>query len=166
MFDPIARAVQDKIRVHFPDPFTLLVFLQEREDLQDPPCKCCAFECGEELTVSLTFCGMTVTETIPIPGQIEFPGGQAVLPDGSFIILGASIVCDVCHWVVNVSVCAYCDATQEFASDSFEAFVPFAASPYEFNRYCPQTGVVELECFGDQFGIPCVTAPTVSIGLP
>lgn len=163
MIDPVVRTVESKVRLHFPDINTVLVFMQDRLDPRDPPCKCCAFECGEELTVSLTFCGMTVTATIPIPGQIEFPDGQVNLPDGSFIILGASIVCDVCHWVVNVSVCAFCDATQQFASDAFEAFVPFADTPFEFNRYCPKTGVVDLECFGDQFGIPCVTNPTASI---
>lgn len=163
--DYVGRSIGDKIRVYLPDPLTLLVFVRERGDEDDLPCKCCAEECNEEMTVSLTFCGMTVTETIPIPGMIMFPGGQANLPDGSFIILSASISCGPCGWFVDVGVCAYCDATGEFASDFFNGFVPFndTSFPANSNTFCPESGQVTLECLGAEFGIPCVTNPTVSI---
>lgn len=165
MPDYVGRAITDKIRVHLPDPFTLLVFLRERGDEDDLPCKCCSFDCDEELTVSVSFCGMTVTETIPIPGMIMFPGGQANLPDGSYLIVGAMISCGPCGWYVDIGICAYCDATGQTASDAFTGFVPFAdqPTPPNSNTFCPEPGQVTLTCFGDQFGLPCLTNPTASI---
>ena len=86
------------------------------------------------------------------------------MPDGSFLIVSASISCDTCGWYVNIGVCAYCDATQQFASDGFTGYVPFAATPQSGNEYCPESGQVDLTCFGLQFGLPCLTNPTATIG--
>lgn len=124
-------------------------------------CKCCALACESEMTVSVSFCGMTVTETLPIPGILG--QGIANLPDGSYLILSAQISCTPCGWDVLIGVCAYCEATGQAASDGFTALVPFAAVAEAAGGYCPETGAVALECFGLQFGIPCVTAPTASI---
>lgn len=150
--------VDDKIPV-------LVVFTGFQNELQvresDRACYCCASECESELTVSVSFCGMTVAETLQIPGTLG--QGIATLPDGSYLILSADISCTPCGWSVLIGVCAYCDATQEAASDSFTAFIPFAATPEADGRYCPEAGAVDLVCFGEQFGIPCVTTPTASI---
>lgn len=161
MPDYVGRAITDKIRVHLPDPFTLLVFFRERGDEDDLPCKCCSFDCDEDLTVSVSFCGMTVTETLPIPGILN--QGQANLPDGSYLIVSAMISCGPCGWYVDIGICAYCDATGQAASDAFTGFVPFADTAEPDGKYCPTAGAVDLTCFGAQFGIPCVTNTTASI---
>lgn len=153
--------IDEKLRVTSPEPGTLFVFLRRDGDADDIPCKCCSDSCENEMTVSVTWCGMTVTETLPIPGVLN--QAQANLPDGSYLIVSASISCGPCGWAVSVGVCAYCEATEEAASDGFDAFVPFADQPDAGRSYCPQSGAVDLQCFGDQFGIPCVTNPTVSI---
>lgn len=165
MPDLVARSLGSAIRGVAPDPLTLEIFMAERGVEDELPCKCCAQECDSELTVSVTFCGMTVTETIPIPGMIMFPNGQANLPDGSYLILSANTSCGPCGWFVDIGVCAYCDATQEAASDAFSATVPFddTPSPPDSNTYCPEPGPVNLTCFGDQFGLPCLTNPTATI---
>ena len=161
MSDYVGRSIANKIRVHTPDPWSLLVFLQERDDTRNLPCKCCADDCTEEVTISVSFCGMTVTETLPIPGILT--QGQANLPDGSYLIVSAQISCGPCGWYLDIGVCAYCDATQQAASDGFTAYIPFAETPADGNTYCPEAGPVTLTCFGEQFGIPCVTIPSASI---
>lgn len=161
MPDYVGRAITDKIRVHLPDPFTLLVFLRERGDEEDLPCKCCSFDCDEELTVSVSFCGMTVTETLTIPGILNQV--QVNLPDGSYLIVSAMISCVPCGWYVGIGICAYCDATGQAASDAFTGFVPFADTAEPDGKYCPTAGAVDLTCFGDQFGLPCLTNTTASI---
>lgn len=160
MPDYVGRSIDGKIRVHAPD-FTLYVFVRERGDQDDLPCKCCSTDCSTELSISVSFCGMTVTETLTIPGFLG--QGIATLPDGSYLILSAQIDCGPCGWSVLIGVCAYCEATQQAASDGFTAFLPFADNPEADGRYCPDTGAVDLVCFGEQFGIPCVTNPTASI---
>jgi len=161
MSDYVGRSISGKIRVHTPDPYTLQVFLQERGDTRNLPCKCCATDCDTEVSISVSFCGMTVTATVPIPGTLGF--AQENLPDGSYLIVSAQISCGPCGWFFDMGVCAYCDATQQAASDAFTASIPFAATPEANGTYCPETGAVTLTCLGDQFGIPCVTNPTVSI---
>lgn len=161
MPDYVARSVANKIRVHAPDPYTFKVFMQERDDARNLPCKCCATECDTEVSISVSFCGMTVAATLPIPGILGL--AQATLPDGSYLIVSAQISCTPCGWFLDMGVCAYCDATQQAASDGFTAAIPFAATPNANGTYCPQTGAVTLTCFGEQFGIPCVTTPSVSI---
>jgi hypothetical protein len=161
MPDYVGRAINGKIRIHAPDPWTLFVFMRERYDQDDLPCKCCSFECGNDLLISLSFCGMTLNATVPIPGILN--QAQANLPDGSYLILSAQIDCGPCGWSVLIGVCAYCEATQQAASDSFTASIPFGENPEGNGRYCPETGAVDLVCFGEQFGIPCVTTPTASI---
>lgn len=127
----------------------------------DRACKCCALSCSSELTVSVSFCGMTVTETLPIPGILN--QGIVVLPDESYLIVSAQISCTPCGWDVLVGVCAYCVATGQAASDAFTALIPFAAAAEPAGGYCPEAGAVALECFGLQFGIPCVTTATATI---
>ena len=154
MSDLTGRAINGKIRLH-----DGLVFLSEQTD--DRPCKCCALECEAELDIEVTFCGMTLNATVQIPGILTF--AQVDLPDGSYIILSAQISCGVCGWELNIGVCAYCESTQQAASDAFIASVPFADTAEATGGYCPETGAVDLTCFGDQFGIPCVTTTTASI---
>lgn len=154
MSDLFGRSISGKIRMHGGS-----VFLSEETDHR--PCKCCAFECEAELTVETTFCGMTVTETLPIPGILN--QGQANLPDGSYLILSAEISCTACGWELLIGVCAYCDATGQAASDAFTASIPFSDTAEAGGGYCPDFGAVDLTCFGDQFGIPCVTNTTASI---
>lgn len=161
MSDYVGRSVSGKIRAHALNANTLQVFVQERNDTRNLPCKCCATECDTEVSISVSFCGMTVTATVPIPGILD--SAQATLPDGSYLIVSAQIACTSCGWFLDMGVCAYCDATQEAASDAFTASIPFAGTANADGTYCPQTGSVTLTCFGDQFGIPCVTTPTVSI---
>jgi hypothetical protein len=139
------------------------VFFGEEGDSR--PCKCCATACAGELSIAVSFCGMTVNESIPIPGVLFFPAGFQALPDGSYLILSAEISCTPCGWAVSLGVCAFCVATDQAASDAFTALVPFAAAPEQPpNFYCPEAGPVNLVCFGDQFGIPCVTAAGAVIG--
>jgi hypothetical protein len=150
----VGRSIGGKIRLHEGQ-----VFLAEHDD--DRPCKCCAFECEADLTISVSFCGMTVNATLEIPGVLDF--AEATLPDGSYIILNAEISCTPCGWGLILGICAYCDSTEEFGSDAFTASVPFAASAEAGGGYCPETGAVALTCYGEQFGIPCVTTTTASI---
>lgn len=150
----VGRSIGGKIRLHEGQ-----VFLAEHDD--DRPCKCCAFECEADLTISVSFCGMTINATLEIPGVLDF--GEATLPDGSYIILSAQIGCTPCGWELNLGICAYCESTQEAGSDAFTASVPFAASAEAGGGYCPETGAVTLTCFSEQFGIPCVTTTTASI---
>ena len=137
------------------------VFLLERGDSRG--CKCCAFECDAEVTVSVTFCNHTTTITIPIPG---FNSVQDIFGANSesFINIDASISCTACGWLLSILVCAYCEETFEIASDGFDALIPFAASEETLGAgYCPESGEVDLICFGEQFGNPCVTITTATI---
>lgn len=137
-------------------------FVRLNDQSDERGCKCCAASCESSLTVSVTFCGMTVTETIAIPGILG--QGTASLPDGSYLVLSAQMSCSPCGWDLLIGVCAYCEATGQAASDGFTALIPFAAAEEAAGGYCPQTGAVALECFGLEFGIPCVTNPTATIG--
>lgn len=159
----VGRTIGEQVRGVVPSPGVLKIFLAERDVNDDLPCKCCAQECETELTIEVSFCGMTVTETLAIPGILN--QGQANLPDGSYLIVSASISCGPCGWFVDIGVCAYCDATQEAASDAFTGTIPFddTPSPPNSNTYCPEPGPVNLTCFGDQFGLPCLTNPTADI---
>lgn len=161
MPDYVGRKVDGGIRVHAVSPFDLRVFFRERGDADDLPCKCCAADCESQLTINVTFCGMTVEETLPIPGILN--QGIDTLPDDSFLIVSASISCGPCGWYLDIGVCAYCVATNQFASDGFTGYVPFAATPEAGGGYCPEAGAVDLTCFGDQFGIPCITTATATI---
>jgi len=150
----VGRSIGGKIRLHEGQ-----VFLAEHDDGR--PCKCCAFECDADLTISVSFCGMTINATLEIADVPYFR--QATLPDNSYIFLWAEISCTPCGWKLNLLICAYCVSTQEAGSDAFTASVPFATSAEAGGGYCPETGAIDLTCFGDQFGIPCVTTTTASI---
>lgn len=155
-----ARAKDGKIRLHLTATDELVFMVEDSSDTR--PCKCCSFDCASELTVEVSFCGMTATETLAIPAFLD--SQQVVtLPDGSYIILSAQIYCTPCGWVMEIGVCAYCDATQEAAADAFTATVPFSPTAEADGTFCPETGAVTLECFGDQFGIPCITTTTATI---
>lgn len=133
--------------------------LQVRESYR--ACYCCAESCEAELTIEVTFCGMTAIRTVPIPGILD--GNQIeTLPDDSYLIVSAQIACTPCGWELSIGVCAYCVATGQAASDAFTATIPFGGGSPS-GGYCPLNGVIELECFGEQFGIPCVTTATAEI---
>ena len=157
MSDLTGRSINGKIRLH-----NGLVFLSETTD--DRPCKCCAFECAAEVTVEVTFCGHTQDLQVTIPGSsfinVDLDGEG---PSESYINLSASISCSACGWYLEIGVCAFCEATNTYASDSFFAFIPFADTAEATGGYCPEPGVVDLTCFGDQFGIPCITTATAEI---
>jgi hypothetical protein len=160
MSDYIGRLINDKIRVYAPDPWTLQVFLQERADQRNLPCNCCATDCGT-LTVTVEWCGMTVTHVVPIPGSAgNFSIPDASLPDGSYMYVSVQISCTPCGWHVGVGMCAQCVSTNQFTGETWEALVPFSDTPEASGVYCPELGTVDLTCFGDQFGIPCVTTAT------
>lgn len=155
MSELTGRAINGKIRLH-----DGLVFLSEETDGR--PCKCCAFECESEVSVSVEWCGMSVAFSLPIPGSSGFVEDPTPPPD-SYLIVDAQISCTPCGWSLVIGVCAYCDETGQFASDSFTALIPFASAEEPAGGYCPEAGAVDLVCFGDQFGIPCVTTTTASI---
>lgn len=157
MSDLTGRSISGKIRMHDGS-----VFLSEQTDHR--PCKCCASECEAELTVEVTFCNFTATLTVPIPGTGNF--NQDLDLDGpgtSYIELSVEIVCTACGWELIIGICAFCEETNVFASDGFTAFIPFAMTQEPGGGYCPEAGAIDLTCFGDQFGIPCVTNTTASI---
>lgn len=160
MIDPVATLRNlggiDRIVMH-----DGLVWLSERGDTR--ACKCCAFECEGEVTVSVTFCSHTTTLTIPIPGSNSVQDIFGTNSE-SFINIDASISCTACGWLLSILVCAYCEDTFEIASDGFDAVIPFAESEETpGGGYCPESGEVELICFGEQFGNPCVTVTTATI---
>lgn len=134
--------------------------LQVRESYR--ACYCCAESCSTEVEILVEWCGMSVSFSLPIPGSSGFVEDPAPPPD-SYLIADAQISCTTCGWVLLISVCAYCDATNQFASDAFTAVIPFAATQAPSGGYCPAPGQVELECFGEQFGIPCATTTTAEI---
>lgn len=151
----VGRSISGKIRLH-----DGRVFLAD--DTDSRPCKCCAFECATELTIEVTFCGMTAIRTVPIPGILD--GNQIeTLPDDSYLIVSGQISCTPCGWFVDIGICGFCESTQQAASDGFTGFIPFAATAEAGGGYCPETGAVDLTCFGEQFGIPCVTTTTAEI---
>lgn len=157
MSNETGRLLNNAIRI-VNDP--MRVFLSAAED--DTPCKCCASECDEEVSISVSFCGMSVAINLQIPGSSGFVEDPNPPPD-SYLIVEASISCTNCGWLLTITVCAFCQATSVFASDGFYAWIPFASEPKSGCCYCPATGSIELCCFGEQFGIPCVTTPTASI---
>lgn len=125
-------------------------------------CKCCAQSCATEVSITVEFCGMTVEITLPIPGSIN--GEAEIKPDiDSYLIVGAQIGCTDCGWNLEIGVCGNCFATNQFASDGFTALIPFADVEEAGGGYCPQTGAVDLICFGLQFGFPCKSTATASI---
>lgn len=131
-------------------------------DGEESACKCCAFECEVEVTISVTFCGVTSTFTMPIPGIGNF---EDPLPgEEDFLLVGADITCGPCGWYLTITICGYCEETDLFVSEGYTAEIPFASSEETpGDGYCPESGEVDLECFGDQFGIPCVTTTTATI---
>jgi hypothetical protein len=133
------------------------------DELDDRPCKCCAGECGT-LTVTVEWCGMTVTKAVAIPGVSGgFGLPDATLPDGSYMYVGTQIACTPCGWQVGIGICAVCVETNQFTGEAWEALVPFSDTPEAGGGYCPEPGAVTLTCFGDQFGIPCVTNAAATI---
>jgi len=159
MIDPVATLRNlggiDRIVMHGG-----LVLLLERGDTRG--CKCCAVECEGEVTISVTFCGVTLTFTVPIPGIGNF---EDPLPgEDSYLLVGADITCGPCGWYLTITICGYCEETDLLVSEGFTALIPFAENEEVFgNGHCPGDGEVVLECFGDQFGIPCVTVTTATI---
>lgn len=121
----------------------------------DGGCDCPA-DCDPlELSVTLTYCNMTAQVVVPVPGS----GNMQVNNGDDFLIVEASITClptPPCGWAVDVLVCYRCNEMMN--GEGFFAVVPQQANG------CPDTGAVDLTCFGDQFGIPCATNPTASIG--
>jgi hypothetical protein len=137
------------------------IYLVE-DDADLRPCKCCAAQCGT-LTVTVEWCGMTVTKVVAIPGTAaDFSIPDATLPDGSYMYVSVAIGCTPCGWQLGIGICAACVATNQFTGEAWEALVPFAETPAADGGYCPG-GPVALTCFGDQFGIPCVTSATATI---
>lgn len=162
MTELLARLIDDRVAFYYPDQATPLVRLAPSSD--DRACKCCAFECEVEVTISISFCGMSVNVTMPIPGFLNSLLSTVELPDGSFIVPSASIYCTPCGWTLDIGICAYCVETDQFASEGFTASIPFAATEETLGAgHCPESGAVELECFGEQFGIPCITTTSATI---
>lgn len=126
-------------------------------------CRCCAIECQTQLTVTVQFCGMTAVRTLPIPGVLGGFDQVEALPDGSFLIVSVQIGCTPCGWSLLIGVCAFCVATNQFASDAFTGKISFADTEEPGGGYCPWPGPVALTCFGTQFGIPCVVTASASI---
>ncbi len=154
----LAKIIGEKVRMF--DETT--VFLEP--ELSDTACKCCATSCESTLTVTVEWCGMTVTKVVAIPATaVNFGIPDATLPDGSYMYVGVEIACTPCGWQLGIGICAVCVATNQSTSDAWEALVPFANVPEAGGGYCPETGAVGLTCFGDQFGIPCVTTASASI---
>lgn len=131
-----------------------------------PPCETvfCPEACESHVTVEVTFCNYTATLQVPIPGSaslnIDLDDDG---PSSSYMIIDALIVCGCDDWLLTVSVCAYCEDTNEFASDGFSGTIQFSGNEEPNGGYCPENGPVTLECFGDQFGIPCISTVTAIV---
>jgi hypothetical protein len=120
-------------------------------------------ECEQEVQIAVSWCGMAVAFSIQVPGSSGFVSDPDP-PENSFLIADASIACINCGWALAVSVCAYCAETNQFASDGFSAIIPFVdVEEPPSGNYCPKSGAVDLDCFGDQFGIPCRTTVTATV---
>ena len=153
----VGRSISGKIRLHEGQ-----VFLAEHDD--DRPCKCCATSCATEVTVEVTFCDYTATLEVPIPGSANFNQDlDGAGPGESYLVIDAVITCTPCGWLLVVNVCGYCEDPYSFASDAWSALIPFAAAAESGGGYCPEAGAVALECFGLEFGVPCVTNTTATI---
>jgi hypothetical protein len=149
------RAVQDG--------GTVVIVLSEEAD--STPCKCCAPDCETTVAVAVSFCGMSINLTVPIPGSASGNTAKPE-PDQSFLNVDASIACGTCGWLLTITVCGYCEETNIFASDGFYATIPFSDTAEPGSNeccYCPTVGAVDLCCFGEQFGIPCVTTATAEV---
>ena len=126
-------------------------------------CGECAEECEGTVAIRVEWCGMEVEFNLAIPGSSGFVEDLDPPDAESYLIVNASIDCATCGWALSITVCASCSETNEFASDGFTALIPFAATEEAAGGYCPQSGAVALECFGEQFGIPCLTEATATI---
>ena len=158
MTDYVGRLIDNKLRVVSPNPWSLQVFMQERDDARNLPCKCCATECDFQIYIVVVFCGMVAVRLLSVPGILD--GTQIeTLPDDSYLIVSGQVSCGPCGWFLDISVCGYCTETEQAASDAFTAFIPFSATPKADGTYCPSTdAAIDLICFSEQFGIPCVTS--------
>lgn len=132
-------------------------------DEDDSFCEDACDDCEQEVAITVEWCGMSVNISLPVPGSSGFVEDLDHPPE-SYLIVDATISCISCGWALSIGVCAYCAETNQFASDGFTAVVPFVnvEAPPQGN-YCPQSGAVTLECFGEQFGIPCKTSATASV---
>lgn len=127
----------------------------------------CSDECEEcddnQVDITVDWCDMQVTIALPIPGSVGFAEDPDP-PADSYLNASADIDCVNCGWVLTIGVCGYCAATDEFASDGFTAFIPFADVEAPPNgNYCPQGGAVALECLNEQFNLECVTSVTATV---
>jgi hypothetical protein len=134
-------------------------------DISDPSaCACCAEECSSTLSVVVEFCDMIVEKEIAIPGQFtDISEPQAELEDGSYMYVTIEIACTPCGWTLGIGICAFCVATNQSTGESWTALIPFADEEEAGGGSCPQPGAVDLECFGLQFGIPCITTASATI---
>lgn len=119
---------------------------------------------SRQVVVTVTFCNHTATLQVPIPGaatlSLDLDGDG---PGESYVVIDAQMVCGCNDWILTVGVCAYCEETNEFASDGFTGTIQFSGNEEPGGGYCPEIGPVTLECFGDQFGIPCKTTVAASV---
>lgn len=155
--------------VHTTEPLRVSMFggLVKFADSEDTSlCRCCADSCSNSVTVTVTFCGITREYEVPIPGSfseqfdLDGPG-----PGQSYLNVDVLIGCTPCGWMLTIGICAFCEETNQFVSEGFTALIPFAGyEEIEGGGDCPEAGPVDLICFGDQFGIPCVTVTTAVIG--
>jgi hypothetical protein len=131
--------------------------------------KCVCPQCDNlTVSVSLDYCGLTASLVIPIPGADSdrappLPGPNDPFdPDEDFIFLDGDIICGElgpggqCGWLLSLLVCYKCGNDQN--GEGFTAFIA------QGEDGCPELGPIDLVCFGDQFNIPCLTAPVASIG--
>ena len=113
-----------------------------------PPCSDC-----NELTISVSYCGMQATAVAPAPGSVD-PSVQVTDGD-NFMIVDASVSCECGVWCVVVSLCIVCNDL--FFNDSFFGCVT------QTGNSCP-TGNVPLECLSAElFGIPCEADVSVTL---
>lgn len=127
-------------------------------------CFCCALECNGELTFSVEYCGMTVEDSVSIPGLINIEERPPVEPGQpeKYLFVAVTISCSACGWDVAIGICARCGNTE--IGEAWVATIPFAeAEETPGAGHCPESGEVALECFGEQFGIPCSATVTASI---
>lgn len=125
-------------------------------------CGECPDECPEEVTVTVSVCGETITLTMPIPGSASF---QSVLPgeNEGFILIDADNGCDTtgCGWAVTVNMCSQC--ADEPPRNGGEVHRGCVAEDAEG---CPVLGAVTMVCLNELLDPPleCFATVTVSIG--
>lgn len=122
-------------------PFQYIYMRGDRVALSESCCCPCP-QCDEiEVTITASYCNMTATVTVPLPGF-----GNVIVNDGNnYLDLSVGVVCGPCGWYVTALICRGCGDIQ----NSEGHFGEIRNLNDCTGALCPGVGVVPMCC--DEF---------------